>query len=55
MGSDKEEREELPRIPFEIGTKEEEGELSGEEEGEEDPQESKMNKMKEELSKMEEE
>ena len=36
IGSDKEEREELPRSPFEIGTKEEE-ELSGEGEGEEDP------------------
>jgi len=53
IGSDKEEREELPRSPFEIGTEEEE-ELSGEGEGEKDPQESKMKKMKESLNKMEE-
>ena len=50
--SDGEEREEFPRSPFEIGTKEE-GELSGEVEGEEDSQLSEMDKMKEALSKME--
>ena len=36
MESDKEDKEELPRSPFEISTKEEE-ELTGEGEGEEDP------------------
>lgn len=54
MGNDREEREELLRSPFEIGTKEEEEKLNGEEEGEEDSQEFEMNKMKEALSKMEE-
>jgi len=53
IGSDKEEREELPRSPFEIGTKEEE-ELSGEGEGEEDPQETEMENIKEALTKIEE-
>jgi len=51
--SDKEEREEFPKSPFEIGI-EEEGKLGGEVEGEEDSQLSKMDKMKEALSKMEE-
>ena len=50
--SDGEEKEEFPRSPFEIGT-EEEGELSGEVEGEEGSQLSEMDKMKEALSKME--
>ena len=50
--SDGEEREEFPRSPFEIGI-EEEGELSGEVEGEEDSQLSKMDKIKEVFSKME--
>eukprot|EP01018_Ginkgo_biloba_P037422 Gb_09414 [translate_table: standard] len=49
--SDGEEREEFPKSPFEIGI--EEGELSGEVEGEEDSQLSEMDKMKEALSKME--
>lgn len=53
IGSDKVDREEFPRSPFEIGT-EEEGELNGEEEGEEDSQQSELDKMKEALSKMEE-
>ena len=51
--SDKEKRESIPRSPFEIGIKEEE-ELSGEGEGEEDPLETEMEKMKEALNKMEE-
>jgi len=51
--SDKEEREEFPRSPFEIST-EEEGEFNGEVEGEEDSQLSEMDKMKEALSKIKE-
>ena len=50
--SDGEEKEDFPRSPFEIGT-EEEGDTSGEVEGEEDSQLSEMDKMKEALSKME--
>ena len=51
--SDKEEREEFPRSPFEIGI-EEEGELNREVDSEEESQLSEMDKMKEALSKMEE-
>lgn len=36
MGEGKEEREELPKSPFEIGTDQEEGELSGDEESKEE-------------------
>lgn len=50
--SDGEEKEEFPRSPFEIGT-EEEGDTSGEVEGKEDSQLSKMDKMKEAMRKME--
>ena len=50
--SDGEEKEEFPRSPFEIGT-EEEGDTSGEVEGEEDSQLFEMDKMKEAMRKME--